>query len=247
MNTTARFDLKLDTDDKELLSRAASLMGTTMAGFVRSAAKEKAQTLLEQQSRVMLTRRDLAEFQAAIDGAFAPNAALQKASIAPRRSSVLEERHFDPKVHDRESFRCGETLLDEYLRKYAAQQSARGVASVFVLVDDATPTKIVGFYTLSAAQVDVDQLSPGEQKKLPKYPVPCFRLGRLARDLDSHGKGVGELLLALAVDRCREARTSIGAYALLVDAKNAAAKSFYERFGFTPFKDSPRVLYLPIR
>ena len=79
MNTTARFDLKLDTDDKELLSRAASLMGTTMAGFVRSAAKEKAQTLLEQQSRVMLTRRDLAEFQAAIDGAFAPNAALQKA------------------------------------------------------------------------------------------------------------------------------------------------------------------------
>jgi uncharacterized protein (DUF1778 family) len=55
MTAVARFDLKLDAEDKDLLSRAASLMGTTMAGFVRSAAKEKAQTLLEQESRVTLT------------------------------------------------------------------------------------------------------------------------------------------------------------------------------------------------
>jgi hypothetical protein len=35
MTAAARFDLKLDADDKDLLARAASLMGTTMAGFVR--------------------------------------------------------------------------------------------------------------------------------------------------------------------------------------------------------------------
>jgi len=79
MTTTARFDLKLDADDKDLLSRAASLMGTTMAGFVRSAAKEKAQTLLEQESRISLSKRDFEDFQTAIAGAFTPNAALQKA------------------------------------------------------------------------------------------------------------------------------------------------------------------------
>ena len=79
MPATARFDLKLDADDKALLSRAASLMGTTMAGFVRSAAKEKAQTLLEQESRVELSQRDFAEFQTAIATAFTPNLALQKA------------------------------------------------------------------------------------------------------------------------------------------------------------------------
>ena len=79
MTITARFDLKLDADDKDLLSRAASLMGTTMAGFVRSAAKEKAQTLLELESRVALSKRDFAEFQTAIAGAFTPNVALQKA------------------------------------------------------------------------------------------------------------------------------------------------------------------------
>jgi uncharacterized protein (DUF1778 family) len=82
MTVTARFDLKLDTEDKDLLARAASLMGTTMAGFVRSAAKEKAQSLLDQESRITLSKRDFADFHAAIGGAFAPNPALQKAMKA---------------------------------------------------------------------------------------------------------------------------------------------------------------------
>jgi uncharacterized protein (DUF1778 family) len=82
MTTVARFDLKLDADDKDLLSRAASLMGTTMAGFVRSAAKEKAQALLEQESRLVLTKRDFLAFSAALNGAFSPNPALQGALVA---------------------------------------------------------------------------------------------------------------------------------------------------------------------
>ena len=79
MTVAARFDLKLDANDKDLLLRAASLMGTTMAGFVRSAAKEKAQTLLDQESRLLLSKRDFLAFNAAIHGAFAPNPALQAA------------------------------------------------------------------------------------------------------------------------------------------------------------------------
>ena len=60
MATTARFDLKMDAADKAIVSRAASLMGTTMAGFVRAAAKEKAQSLLDLESRVTLSQRDFA-------------------------------------------------------------------------------------------------------------------------------------------------------------------------------------------
>jgi uncharacterized protein (DUF1778 family) len=85
MAAVARFDLKLDADDKDLLSRAASLMGTSMAGFVRSAAKEKAQTLLEQESRLVLTKRDFLAFNAALNGAFSPNPALQGALVAASR------------------------------------------------------------------------------------------------------------------------------------------------------------------
>jgi predicted GNAT family N-acyltransferase len=159
---------------------------------------------------------------------------------------VLEEQVLDARLHDRAGFHCGVPALDDYLRKYAAQQNAKGISTVFVLVDDAAPSKILGFYTLSAAQVGVQQLSDTERKKLPRYPVPCFRMGRLARTIESRGAGLGEVLIGCAVDRCLHARSLVGAYALLVDAKDEKAKSFYERYGFIPYVDAPMSLYLPL-
>ena len=82
MTTTARFDLTIDAADKDIIARAASLMGTTMAGFVRSAAKEKAQDLLDRESRITLSQRDFAAFASALNGAFTPNAALRSALTA---------------------------------------------------------------------------------------------------------------------------------------------------------------------
>lgn len=159
---------------------------------------------------------------------------------------MLEEQVLNAKLHDRVAFRCGDAALDDYLQKYAAQQNAKGISTVFVLVDPATPSKILGFYTLSAAQIDVQQLNEAERKRLPRYPVPCFRMGRLARHIDNRGDGLGELLIGCAVDRCLHARSLVGAYALLVDAKNEKAKSFYEQYGFTACVDAPMTLYLPL-
>ena len=79
MTAAARFDLKMDADEKDIVARAAALMGTTMAGFVRTAAKEKAQVLLANEARVTLSQRDFDAFAAAINGAFAPNVALRDA------------------------------------------------------------------------------------------------------------------------------------------------------------------------
>ncbi len=86
MTATARFDLKLKKDEKDLFSRAAALMGTTTAGFVRAAAKEKARALLEQETRVSMSVRDFAKFNAALDQAFTPNKALKDALKSARRS-----------------------------------------------------------------------------------------------------------------------------------------------------------------
>jgi len=82
MTAIARFDLKMDAADKDILSRAAALMGTTMAGFVRMAAKEKALALIDSESRVTLSQRDFAAFTVALNQAFAPNTALQGALLA---------------------------------------------------------------------------------------------------------------------------------------------------------------------
>lgn len=85
MTTTARFDLKMDADEKAIVAKAAALLGTTMAGFVRVAAKEKAQGLLDREARLTLTARDFAAFTTALDTAFAPNPALNAALTQVRR------------------------------------------------------------------------------------------------------------------------------------------------------------------
>jgi uncharacterized protein (DUF1778 family) len=83
MPALARFDLTMDVDEKETIARAAALTGATMAAFVRAAAKEKAQALLDRETRITLSAQDFEAFTAALNGAtFAPNAALQRALAA---------------------------------------------------------------------------------------------------------------------------------------------------------------------
>ena len=89
---------------------------------------------------------------------------------------MLEEQVFDAKMHNRAAFHCGVPALDDYLHKYAAQQNSKGISTVFVVVDDAVPSKILGFYTLNAAQIDAQQLSDTERKK--NAALPCSVLSR---------------------------------------------------------------------
>jgi GNAT superfamily N-acetyltransferase len=159
---------------------------------------------------------------------------------------VLEEKPLDPAVHERAAFECGVPELDTYLQRYADQHRRRGITNVYVLVDDQVPHHILGYYTLSAAEVDVAELGEADRKKLPRYPIPCFRMGRLASRTDQRGRGLGKLLVACAVDRCLQARVQVAAYALIVDAKDANAKAFYEHYGFTSFSGRPLTLYLPL-
>ncbi len=159
---------------------------------------------------------------------------------------MLEEQFLDPNHHDRQAFTSGVGELDEYLRRFAVQQSKKGIAVVRVLVDTDSPGAILGYYSLSAAQIDAVQLDEPTQKKLPRYPVPCFRMGRLAVHSAHQGRGLGRLLIGCAVERCLEARKHVAAYALMVDAKGERARPFYGHYGFTPCRDNPMTLYLPL-
>jgi GNAT superfamily N-acetyltransferase len=159
---------------------------------------------------------------------------------------VLEEQALDPAVHDRQGFDCAVAPLNEYLQRYADQHRKRGISSAYVLIDTAEPWKILGYYTLSAAEVSKDRLSEEDKKRLPMYPIPCFRMGRLACSVDRQGQGLGKLLVGCAVDRCLKVRQQLSAYALIVDAKDEKAKAFYEHFGFKPLRDTSLTLYLPL-
>lgn len=163
-----------------------------------------------------------------------------------RQCVVLEELRFNSEVHDSAAFDCGTPVLNEYLARFATQHRRRSLTQIYVLVDSDAPSILLGYYTLSAAQIDTAQVSEAHRKRLPRFPVPCFRMGRFAIHKDRKGQGFGKLLLGLAVDRCLRAREEVAAYALVVDAKDDKAQLFYQHYGFTACIDPTRVLYLPL-
>ena len=159
---------------------------------------------------------------------------------------MLEEQHLNPSLHNRADFDCGIPELNNYLARYATQDSRRNLSQVYVLVDTGKPDEVLGYYTLSAAHIDINQISGQEQHQLPHYPIPCFRMGRFVVRRKTQDQGIGKHLLGCAVNRCLRARREVAAYALIVDAKDAKVKSFYEHFGFNAFADTPFSLYLTL-
>ena len=151
------------------------------------------------------------------------------------------------KKHDRVVFSCGDDALDTYLKKRASQETKKKIATTFVIADRLTGP-VIGFYTLSATSILLADLPDETARKLPKYPyVPATLLGRLAIDSRYQGKGYGELLIMDALRRALQATTEVASYAVVVDATNERARSFYEQYGFCAFPDQKLRLFLPMK
>ena len=152
----------------------------------------------------------------------------------------------DGKLHDRSGFSCGIAALDDYLHQRAGQHQRDGIATTHVLTDNTQPARILGFCALSAAQLHLSELQQADLKRLPAYPVPAMRMGRLAVSASEQGKGYGQLLLGHVVNLALSVRQTMGVRVLIVDAKDAQAAAFYERYGFRPTTSKALSLYLPI-
>ena len=146
--------------------------------------------------------------------------------------------------HDRPGFDCGESRLNEYLQKYALQNTEKGVGATYVAVLEGQ-NRILAYYSISSGQVAREVLP--EQKTIPRYPVPVVKIGRLASDLRERGAGMGSLILVDALKRCLSIADVLGVYAVEFDAINDTARTFYEKHGFRPLLDDSRHLYLPIK
>lgn len=166
--------------------------------------------------------------------------------MAPSTRAFAVERL--RKEHHRESFDCGNAELNAYLRIQARQEMERGVAVVYVLVPEDTPKEVAGFYSLSATSVKLTDWPEAVRKKLPRYPlIPATLIGRLAVSASHRGHHLGERLLCDALARSLNASAAVGSTAVVVDAKDAEVVAFYTRYGFRPFADQPRRLFLPIK
>jgi GNAT superfamily N-acetyltransferase len=151
----------------------------------------------------------------------------------------------DSKRHQIRRFDCGQPSLNRWLQSYASQSQRRDVARTYVVTDE--QSDVVGYYTLVAGQVEHPGVTPSVGAGTSRhFPIPVCLLARLAIDNAWQGRGVGSDLLRDALRRALAAADQIGIRAVLVDAIDDAAASFYRHYGFEPATEDGLTLMVPI-
>ena len=148
--------------------------------------------------------------------------------------------------HTCEEFECGESALDDWLKRHAFGSQTAGSARVFVTTSDGET--VVGYYALAAAEVAPADAPARVGKGQPRRrPIPAVLLARLAVDQRHQARGVGASLLRDAMLRCLQAADAIGVRAMLVHAKSERARAWYAQYGFEASPTDPLHLVLLLK
>ena len=146
--------------------------------------------------------------------------------------------------HHLNTFNCGETSLDEWLKRRALLNQANGASRTFVVVDESQ--LVMGYYALAAGAVHHQVATRSIRQNMPD-PIPVMVLARLAVDIRTQGMQLGAGLLRDAVDRSLAVAKNTGVRALLVHALHERAKQFYLYFGFQASPVHPLTLMLRLK
>ena len=144
--------------------------------------------------------------------------------------------------HDRRNFDCGVDVLNSYLLRYSGQHERKGIGRTYVAVED-RDSRVLGYYTISSSGVAFDVVP----ENLPRHPVPVALVGRLAVDTTARRRRLGETLLVHALRSAQRAARIVGIYAVIVNALDESARTFYLKYGVRELNDDRLHLYLPIK
>lgn len=147
--------------------------------------------------------------------------------IELRRPEVLV-----PAIHDRSRFDSGAAGLDEWLRRFAGQNRRRDTAATWVITD--TEGQVMAFASIAMTGIDRSAAPPPLARHAPD-PVPALLLARLAVDQRVAGHGVGTALVVHVLTTAVELNAQAACRAVVVDAIDASARTWWEHLGFVPF------------
>lgn len=133
--------------------------------------------------------------------------------------------------HDCLHLDCGVTALDDWLRHIAPAAAAAGTAATWVLCRG---SRVIGYYALAMGSVRHTG-APSRLRRGQPDPVPVLLLAKLALNREEQGTGLGADLLRDALIRSVAGARQYGARAVIVDAVDDRAASFYRHHGFLPF------------
>lgn len=144
--------------------------------------------------------------------------------------------------HDLSDFDCGEPALNDWLRHRALKNESR-FSRTYVVCEG---NRVIAYFCISAGAIERG-LAPGKVRRNAPDAIPVSVIGRSAVSRDHAGRGLGADILADALRRVAIASQSIGIGAVLVHAKDDAAKRFYTRCAeFIEYPEDSRTLFLPI-
>ena len=144
-------------------------------------------------------------------------------------------------AHRLDEFDCGESVLDDWLRRRALSNQLSGASRTFVVADQ--DHCVCGYYAMAAGAVSHLMATSGVRRNMPD-PVPVMVLARLAVDRRAQGMHLGAALLQDAVNRAVAVSLNAGVRALLVHALDDRAKQFYEYYGFQVSPVHPMTLMM---
>ena len=144
--------------------------------------------------------------------------------------------------HDLSSFDCGGPALNDWLRQKALKNESR-FSRTYVVCQG---RRVIAFFCISAGSV-ARAAAPSKVRRNAPDTIPVSVLGRLAVSREHTGGGLGADLLSDALRRIAVASQSIGIGAVLVHAKDEAAKRFYLNCAeFIEYPEDSRTLFLPM-
>lgn len=151
-------------------------------------------------------------------------------------SWAKEFEELNKSIHHRNTFDCGESELNVFIKTQAAKHMQAGISrtmvlpSILPLLNKKYP--ICSFYSVAPSSICVETLPSSMAKKLPRYPIPVFLLAQLSVHKEFHGSGLGKICLIAALNYLWKVNQHMRAYAVVVDCLNDSAQLFYAKYGF---------------
>jgi GNAT superfamily N-acetyltransferase len=139
---------------------------------------------------------------------------------------------------DRNHFDCGRDSLNHWFRRHGWTNHVAGISRTNVICDIANG-HVVGFVSLSAAQIERAYLSKAHQRNRPD-PIPATLLGQLAIHKDHQGRGHARSLLLFALRTALRASREVASFGIITHPIDEDVRAFYARWGFEDLPYDPR-------
>jgi len=146
-------------------------------------------------------------------------------------------------AHELGDFCCGDSSLDDWLKRRAHQYQISGASRTYVVAEG---RRVAGYYCLACGALALNEAPSSVRRNMPD-PAPMAILGRLAVDETWRGKGLGAALLQDAFIRTKNASGILGIRGLLVQVISHEARVFYEHRGSVASPAQPMTLVLSLK